>query len=59
VKGGNETKANWWDAGPLLPHLHVSENVPHDTGLLDARGNKIIRTPLPVGFGRHDEWKGR
>jgi hypothetical protein len=59
VKGENETKANWWDAGPLLPHLHVSENVPHDTGLLDVRGNKITRPPLPVGFHHGKDWNGR
>jgi len=35
---------------PLLPHLSVSEHLPVDTGLVDHRGDPIIRAPRPVGF---------
>lgn len=41
---------------PLLPDLHVPEHKPVDTGLLDARGDAIMRAPLPIGFGRMEEW---
>lgn len=38
------------------PHISVPDHVATDTGLLDARGERIWRSPRPVGFGRTDEW---
>lgn len=35
---------------------HVPEHVATDTGLLDARGDPIMRAPNPVGFGKDGEW---
>lgn len=40
----------------LLPDLWVPDHHPVDTGLVDARGNTIMRAPNPVGFGRDREW---
>lgn len=44
------------DCYPLLPDLHVPEHNPVDTGLLDVRGDAIMRAPNPIGFGRDNEW---
>jgi hypothetical protein len=35
---------------PMLPPLSVSEHVPVDTGLVDKRGDRIMRAPNRVGF---------
>jgi hypothetical protein len=35
---------------PLLPHLSVPEHVAVDTGLIDQRGDPIMRAPEPCGF---------
>ena len=40
----------------LRTDITVDEHVATDTGLLDADGNIIWRTPNPVGFGKDDEW---
>jgi len=45
-----------WDDDPLLPSLSVHEFLSEDTGLVDADGNSLYRFPLPIGFGRDDEW---
>ncbi len=34
----------------------VSDFEATDTGLLDHRGDPIMRAPNPIGFGRMDEW---
>lgn len=34
----------------------VCEHEPTDTGLLDANGDKIMKQPRAIGFGRRDEW---
>lgn len=34
----------------------VSEQVAVNTGLLNAEGHPIMRMPLPIGFGRMEEW---
>jgi hypothetical protein len=47
---------DWWDKGPLVPHLTTDDSVAVNTGLLDAGGNAIWRTPNPIGFGRDEEW---
>lgn len=39
---------NWDD--PMLPQLSVSEHQPIDTGLVDERGDPILRAPHPLGF---------
>lgn len=47
-----------WDVGePHRPDLSVAEHRPVKTGLVDARGNEIMRLPPPVGFGRDSEWQ--
>jgi hypothetical protein len=46
----------WWDRGPLVPHLSVSDHEATDTGLLDHRGDTIWRAPNPMGFGRAQDW---
>jgi hypothetical protein len=35
---------------PLLPSLNVSDHVASNTGLVDHRGDPIMRAPRPVGF---------
>jgi hypothetical protein len=35
---------------PLIPHLIVSDHRATDTGLVDKRGDPIMRGPNPVGF---------
>lgn len=39
----------WWPT-PVIPDLRVHDHEPYDTGLLDHRGDPILRHPLPVGF---------
>lgn len=46
---------DWLDA-PLIPDIYVPEHRPIDTGLVDVRGNPIMRAVNPLGFGRDDEW---
>lgn len=41
---------DWND--PMLPPLQVSAHRPIDTGLVDHRGDRIMRAPNPIGFGR-------
>lgn len=38
------------------PHLSVSEHEAVDTGLLWPDGAPVLRQPLPIGFGRMEEW---
>lgn len=45
----------WWD-DPFRPDLSVSDHVATDTGLLDQRGDPIMRAPNPMGFMKDDEW---
>jgi hypothetical protein len=42
---------------PLLPHIDVPEHKPVHTGLVDLRGDPIMRAPRPIGFGRDREWQ--
>jgi hypothetical protein len=51
-----ETVAYYDDYVPLLPNLSVSDHTATDTGLVDANGNPIMRSPRPIGFGRDSEW---
>lgn len=44
--------AAWYDDAPLLPSLSVDEHVAVNTGLVDHRGDPILRAPNPIGFGR-------
>ena len=43
---------HFWDdrLAQQLPHPQVFIGEPVDTGLLDGNGNKIYRTPGPVGY---------
>jgi hypothetical protein len=38
------------DWNPLIPSLTVDDHVPIETGLIDHRGDPIMRAPNPVGF---------
>jgi hypothetical protein len=49
-------RSYWIDDSPLLPSLCADEAKTVQTGLLDARGNELIRLPNPCGFGRDEEW---
>lgn len=53
-----EAPRAYWDtySEVFLPDLTVSEHRPVDTGLLDRRGDPIMRAPNPLGFGLDDEW---
>jgi len=46
---------DWWEPG-LCPDLWVPDHRPVDTGLVDIRGDAIMRAPYPIGFGRDGEW---
>jgi hypothetical protein len=48
--------AHWDDDVQFLPDLTVSDHDAVDTGLIDHRGDPIMRAPNPVGFGRDEEW---
>ena len=48
--------AHWLDENPMLPHLDVPEHEATDTGIVDKRGDPIMRAPRPIGFGRDREW---
>lgn len=39
---------NGWN--PLVPSLEVADLVPVNTGLVDKRGDPIMRAPNPIGF---------
>lgn len=41
---------DWND--PMLPPLQVSDHRPVDTGLVDRRGDRIMRAPERIGFHR-------
>lgn len=43
-------------SAPMVPALSVSDHDAKDTGLLDANGDRIMRAPNPMGFGRDGEW---
>lgn len=45
-----------WYVDPMVPALCVTDHEAIDTGLMDHRGDPIMRAPNPVGFGRDDEW---
>lgn len=49
-------RADWDEAYPLIPDIHVPDHGPVDTGILDKRGDAIMRAPNPMGFGRDNEW---
>lgn len=34
----------------------VPDHVATDTGLLDVRGDRIMRAPNPIGFGKDKDW---
>jgi hypothetical protein len=40
----------WGDAEPQRLSISVSDHQPVDTGLVDQRGDPIMRAPEPVGF---------
>lgn len=37
--------------------LNVPEHVSSYTGLLDQNGDRIMRSPNPMGFGKDVEWR--
>ena len=46
----------WDDAEPHRPSITVTDHLPVDTGLVNTRGEPIMRSPRPIGFGRDGEW---
>jgi len=40
----------WMDEHPLLPGLTVNDHEAVETGLVDRRGDPIMRGPNPMGF---------
>lgn len=44
-----------WDDEPFVPSLTVTDG-PVDTGLVWPTGEKIMRVPNPIGFGRDKDW---
>lgn len=40
----------------MLPAITVPDHVPTNTGLLDAHGDVIWRSPNPMGFGKGEDW---
>jgi hypothetical protein len=58
AKPANRVRADdeWEYCSPLMTNITVNDHEPVDTGLFDAAGNRIMRAPNPVGFGRDDEW---
>lgn len=48
-------RADYWEDEPFRPHLIVSDHEAADTGLVDERGDAIMRAPNPVGFVWDDE----
>lgn len=40
---------------PMIPDICVSDHRPIDTGLVDQRGDRIMRMPEMVGFHRAGE----
>lgn len=48
---------SWMSDVPLLPNLCVDDSKGlTDIGLLDSNGDTIYRFPIPIGFGRDEEW---
>jgi hypothetical protein len=47
-----------WDYDDPLPmrDVYVPDHEAADTGLVDIRGDAIMRAPNPMGFGKDDEW---
>lgn len=41
---------------PLLPSVCAPDFEATDTGLIDKRGDPIMRAPNPVGFGKDHDW---
>jgi hypothetical protein len=39
-----------WVSDPMLPHISVDGEKQVDTGLVDAKGNPIVRLQGPIGF---------
>lgn len=50
------SRADWSDDYPLIPDIHVPEHRPVDTGLVDKRGDAIMRAPHPMGFVWEAGW---
>ena len=45
-------RAEWCDNEfPLLPQITVDDHEAVETGLVDHRGDPIMRAPNPMGFG--------
>jgi len=43
-------RCDWDDDYPLLPNLTVDDHTAVETGLIDERGDPIMRGPNPMGF---------
>ena len=40
----------WREEGLVLKDISVPEHIPTDTGLINSDGDKIMRSPNPIGF---------
>jgi hypothetical protein len=45
-----------WNDEPQRHSPTVPDHEIVDTGLVDRRGDPIMRAPNPIGFGRDGEW---
>lgn len=44
------------DTDGMKPSLCAADFEPTDTGLIDVRGDPIMRAPNPIGFGKDGDW---
>jgi len=57
VRASDKIVADWDSDYPLiLNHLTVDGPRYEDTGLIYPDGSIVYRLPIPIGFGRDDEW---
>jgi hypothetical protein len=45
-----------WYSHELSPvkNVYIDDNLPRNTGLLNAQGKPIYKEPNPIGFGRRE-----
>jgi hypothetical protein len=52
-----QVRADWIDEDmPLIPSLTVDDHDAVETGIVDASGDPIMRSPNPMGFGKDADW---
>jgi hypothetical protein len=48
---------DYWDRSPLINSLTVDDHRPINTGLVNHRGDRILRAPEPMGFHHPGDMK--